>query len=126
MPQSEEKVALGHLENRETGHLVARRRASGQAEGADRMGGSLNATVPYQHLQAVHAWCGAHLLRDLRSISDADPEGQLWATAMATTLLDANRAAHQARERGAERLDCSAVSPCSVNNSSAGLSASAR
>jgi len=59
----------------------------------------------YQHLQAVHAWCGAHLLRDLRSISDADPEGQLWATAMATTLLDANHAAHQARERGADRLD---------------------
>jgi transposase len=59
----------------------------------------------YQHLQAVHAWCGAHLLRDLRSISDADPDGQLWATAMANTLLEANRAAHQARERGADRLD---------------------
>jgi transposase len=59
----------------------------------------------YEHLQAVHAWCGAHLLRDLRSISDADPDGQLWATAMATTLLDANRAAHQARERGTDRLD---------------------
>jgi len=59
----------------------------------------------YEHLQAVHAWCGAHLLRDLRSISDADPDGQLWALAMATTLLDANRAAHAARERGADRLD---------------------
>jgi transposase len=41
----------------------------------------------------------------LRSISDADPDGQLWATAIATTLTDANRAAHQARERGADRLD---------------------
>jgi len=59
----------------------------------------------YEHLQAVHAWCGAHLLRDLRSISDADPDGQLWALAMATTLLDANVAAHAARERGADRLD---------------------
>jgi transposase len=59
----------------------------------------------YAHLQAVHAWCGAHLLRDLHSLSDADPDGQLWATAMATTLLDANRAAHQARERGADCLD---------------------
>jgi transposase len=59
----------------------------------------------YAHLQAVHAWCGAHLLRDLRSISDADPEGQLWALAMATTLTEANRAAHEARDRGAERLD---------------------
>lgn len=59
----------------------------------------------YEHLQAVHAWCGAHILRDLRSISDADPGGQLWAQAMATTLLDANHAAHQARERGHDRLD---------------------
>jgi transposase len=59
----------------------------------------------YEHLTAVHAWCGAHLLRDLRSVSDADPHGQLWALAMATTLLDANVAAHQARERGADRLD---------------------
>jgi transposase len=59
----------------------------------------------YEHLKAVHAWCGAHLLRDLRSVSDADPDGQLWALAMATTLLDANVAAHQARERGADRLD---------------------
>ena len=59
----------------------------------------------YEHLKAVHAWCGAHLLRDLRSISDADPDGQLWALAMATTLLDAHRAAHEARDRGADRLD---------------------
>jgi transposase len=59
----------------------------------------------YTHLQAVHAWCGAHLLRDLRSISDADPDGQLWATALATTLLETNRAAHAARERGADRLN---------------------
>ena len=60
----------------------------------------------YTHLtQALHAWCGAHLLRDLRSISDADPDGQLWASAMATTLTDANRAAHQARQRDNDRLD---------------------
>lgn len=60
----------------------------------------------YTHLtQALHAWCGAHLLRDLRSLSDADPDGQLWATAMATTLLAANQAATQAREQGADRLD---------------------
>ena len=61
--------------------------------------------VGYEHLQAVHAWCGAHLLRDLRSISDADPDAQVWALAMAHTLLEANRAAHEARERGADRLD---------------------
>jgi transposase len=59
----------------------------------------------YEHLPAVHAWCGAHLIRDLRSISDADPEGQLWAIAMADTLTAANKAACQAREQGRDRLD---------------------
>jgi transposase len=59
----------------------------------------------YRHLPAIHAWCAAHLLPDLRSISDADPDGQLWATAMATTLTHAHHAATQARDRGAEQLD---------------------
>jgi transposase len=59
----------------------------------------------YEHLPAVHAWCGSHLIRDLRSISDADPEGQLWAIAMADTLTAANKAAGQAREQGRDRLD---------------------
>jgi hypothetical protein len=59
----------------------------------------------YAHLPAVHAWCAAHLLRDLRALSDADPAGQLWAQAMATTLLEANQAAHHARATGAETLD---------------------
>jgi len=59
----------------------------------------------YAHLPAVHAWCGAHLLRDLRSVAEADPDGQLWATAMADTLIDAHHAATQARDRGADHLD---------------------
>jgi transposase len=59
----------------------------------------------YAHLPALHAWCGAHLLRDLRAVSDADPDGQIWASAMANTLLDANQAAHHARTAGADRLD---------------------
>jgi transposase len=59
----------------------------------------------YDHLPAVHAWCGAHLIRDLRSVSDADPEGQLWATAMADTLTAANTAACIARSEGRDRLD---------------------
>jgi transposase len=64
----------------------------------------------YEHLtQAIHAWCGAHLLRDLRSISDADPTGQLWALAMANTLLDAHRTAHAARAAGAGHLDPAAL-----------------
>jgi transposase len=59
----------------------------------------------YAHLPAVHAWCGAHLLRDLRSLSDADPDAQLWAIAMADTLLEAHHGATDARTRGAETLD---------------------
>jgi transposase len=55
----------------------------------------------YAHLiDAHHAWCGAHLLRDLRAVHEADPEGQLWAAAMATTLTDATTAAHAARAAG--------------------------
>jgi transposase len=63
----------------------------------------------YAHLPATHAWCAAHLLRDLRSISDADPDGQLWATAMATTLTEAHHAAAEARERGADQLDAATL-----------------
>jgi transposase len=63
----------------------------------------------YDHLPALHAWCGAHLLRDLRSISDADPDGQLWATAMATALTEAHTAAANARERGADALDAATL-----------------
>lgn len=59
----------------------------------------------YDHLPAVHAWCAAHLLRDLRSVSDADPQGQLWAIAMADTLLSAHHAAGRARGAGRDRLD---------------------
>jgi len=67
--------------------------------------------VGYEHLTgALHAWCGAHLLRDLRSISDADPDGQLWALAMANTLLQAHQAARVAREAGAEALDAVTLS----------------
>ena len=52
----------------------------------------------------LHAWCGAHLLRDLRGISEADPAGQLWAKAMADTLLHAHRIAATARAEGRDAL----------------------
>jgi transposase len=59
----------------------------------------------YQHLtDADHAWCGAHLLRDLRAFYDAAPEPQVWAAAMATTLAEANTTAHQARAAGHTEL----------------------
>ena len=44
----------------------------------------------YAHLtQTLHAWCGAHTLRDLRAIHDGNPDGQVWADAMATTTATA-------------------------------------
>ena len=45
------------------------------------------------------------MLRDLRSISDADPDAQLWALSMADTLIEAHHGANQARDRGADALD---------------------
>ncbi len=65
----------------------------------------MTATAGYTHLTNVlHAWCGAHLLRDLRGIHEADPEGQLWAKAMADTLLEAHRIATTARAEGRDAL----------------------
>jgi transposase len=59
----------------------------------------------YTHLADVaHAWCAAHLLRDLRGIHEADPDGQLWAKAMADTLLEAHRIATCARAAGRDQL----------------------
>lgn len=43
-------------------------------------------------------------MRDLRSIHDGDPAGQLWAKAMADGLLDAKHAAEQARADGLQTL----------------------
>lgn len=52
----------------------------------------------YQHLiDAHHAWCGAHLLRDLAAFHKADPDGQFWAAAMADTLTEAHQHAQVAR-----------------------------
>ncbi|MHB8452280.1 MAG: IS66 family transposase [Mycobacteriales bacterium] len=60
----------------------------------------------YTHLvNAVHAWCGAHLVRDLHGVSDADPDRGLWAIAMAQTLLDANTIAHTTRTAGASAIN---------------------
>jgi transposase len=62
--------------------------------------------IGYQHLvDAHHAWCGAHLLRELRGIHRADPDGQAWAQAIATTLTDALTATRAARDAGKDHLD---------------------
>ena len=60
----------------------------------------------YTHLvDAAHAWCGAHLLRDLRAVHTADPDAQFWAAAMADTLTDAHHRAEGARAAGQDRID---------------------
>jgi transposase len=59
----------------------------------------------YEHLTgALHAWCGAHGLRDLAGLYRFDPEGQVWARSMADLLLDANAAATAARSAGQASL----------------------
>jgi transposase len=59
----------------------------------------------YEHLtDALHAWCGAHRLRDLAGLYRFDPEGQVWARSMADLLLDANAAATAARAAGHHSL----------------------
>ncbi len=59
----------------------------------------------YVHLiEAHHAWCGAHLLRDLAAFDKADPEGQFWAGAMAHALTDAHQRATSARAAGHDHL----------------------
>jgi transposase len=55
----------------------------------------------YEHLtDALHAWCGAHGLRDLAGLHRFDPDGQLRARSMADLLIDANARAGAARRAG--------------------------
>ena len=59
----------------------------------------------YEHLtDALHAWCGAHGLRDLAGLYRFDPDGQIWARSMADLLIDANAQAAAARAAGQARL----------------------
>lgn len=60
----------------------------------------------YSHLtDALHAWCGAHLLRDLKDLYEFEPRFQGWAKDMATLLCEANEAAQTARAHGENILD---------------------
>jgi transposase len=60
----------------------------------------------YWHLtDAAHAWCAAHLLRDLKALHDAEPGIQEWAAKMACLLLWARDTAAAARRAGQARLD---------------------
>ena len=55
----------------------------------------------YGHLtDALHAWCGVHLLRDLKGLYDFEPSQQQWASQMAGLLIEARDAAAAARLAG--------------------------
>jgi transposase len=59
----------------------------------------------YHHLtDALHAWCGAHNLRDLRDLYTFDPGGQVWARSMADLLIHASAAATAAPATGRQHL----------------------
>jgi len=60
----------------------------------------------YGHLAAaLHAWCGAHLLRDLKDLYDFEPGKQDWAARMAGLLIEARDAARDARQARKTALD---------------------
>jgi transposase len=60
--------------------------------------------VSYRALENVdHAFCNAHVLRELTAVFELD--GEPWAEAMRKTLLDANDAVHAAKQAGLAALD---------------------
>ena len=64
----------------------------------------------YEHLtEALHAWCGAHLLRDLKGLYDFEPDKHDWAVQMACLLIEARDAAPAARQAGQPALDAAVL-----------------
>ena len=64
----------------------------------------------YRHLtSALHAWCGVHLLRDLKGLYDFEPAPQHWASEMAALLIEARDAASAARQAGQSVLDAAVL-----------------
>jgi transposase len=53
----------------------------------------------------LHAWCGVHLLRNLKSLYEFGPAQQEWAAQMAALLIEARDAAAAARAAGQSALD---------------------
>jgi transposase len=100
---------LGYVHVACTGYLTAmhtggRSAADIDAGGVlDGYGGVIvrDGYAGYTHLtDALHAWCAAHNLRDLRDLYTFDPAGQVWARSMADLLIHANAAATAARAVG--------------------------
>jgi transposase len=58
---------------------------------------------------ALHAWCAAHLLRDLKGLYDFEPGQQDRASQMAALLVEARATAAAARHRGQSVMDPAAL-----------------
>jgi transposase len=58
---------------------------------------------PYWSYDAVHALCGAHLLRELDAVAEEPRQG--WAACMAELLCDAKLVADRARQAGSGQVD---------------------
>jgi transposase len=58
--------------------------------------------TPYLRLDVEHAFCNAHLLRELAAVIEFDDES--WAEAMRKLLLDANDAVRQAKQASLSAL----------------------
>ena len=104
---------LGYVHVACTGYLTAMHIGGRSADDIDAggvlagYGGVLvrDGYAGYSHLtDALHAWCGAHNLRDLRELYTFDPEGQIWARSMADLLIWANKQATAARAAGQASL----------------------
>src|ERR1019366_8479968 len=66
--------------------------------------------IGYAHLTgALHAWCGVHLLRDLKGLYDFEPARQTRASQMAGLLIEARDAAAAARMAGHAVLDAAVL-----------------
>jgi transposase len=64
----------------------------------------------YGHLtSALHAWCGVHLLRDLKGLYHFEPSQQQWASQMAALLIEARDAAAAARLAGQSALNAAVL-----------------
>ena len=64
----------------------------------------------YGHLtDALHAWCGAHLLRDLKDLYDFEPGKQDWASQMAAPAHRGPRRRLRRPQRRAGRLDAAVL-----------------
>jgi transposase len=64
--------------------------------------------LPYRGMDKVdHAFCNAHILRELQALIEID--GETWAEAMRDMLLSANAAVNKAREAGETALPAKTV-----------------